>query len=153
MHQPDEQCAPPKAVLMLVSALPMRSRFIRVAVGMDMFRVIAMSMLMEMHAIAPQAPQYVSAEANQHNTDRRLQRSRELFRDRMTYQDCGTGKDEECQRMAEPPRQAVFDDITNVGSAGGYARHSRDVIGFERMLHAEQKADPQDPEHVLPDSI
>src|SRR5260370_12391893 len=69
----------------------------------------------------------------------------------MTEQDRRAGKDRERQRMTEPPRQAMFDNIVTVGSASGNARHRRDVIGFERMLHSEQKADPQNSEHALPD--
>src|ERR1700676_3901171 len=53
--------------------------------------------------------------------------------------------------MTETPRQAVLDDIANVGPASGNARHRSNMIGFERMLHPEQKADPHDSEHVLPD--
>src|ERR1700676_2102474 len=53
--------------------------------------------------------------------------------------------------MTETPRQAVLDDIANVAPASGNARHRRNMIGFERMLHPEQKADPHDSEHVLPD--
>src|SRR5260370_36423077 len=69
----------------------------------------------------------------------------------MTQQDRRAGKDKQRQRMTEPPRQAVFDNIVNVGSASGNARHRRDVIGFERMLNSEQKADPQNSEHAVPD--
>jgi hypothetical protein len=153
MHQSDKQGAPPKAMLMQVRALLMRDRFSHVAVDMDVFGAIATSMQMEMYAIAPQSPQYVCADANQHDTDRSLQRACKMFGDRLIYQDRGTGKNKERQRVAEPPCQPVLDDITDVGSAGGDARHSCDMVGFKRMLYSEQKAEPQNSEHVLPDYI
>jgi hypothetical protein len=71
----------------------------------------------------------------------------------MTEQHRGAGEDEQRQRMTEPPCQSVFNDIANVGPASGNAGHRRDVIGFERMLHSEQKADPQQSEHAFPDFI
>jgi hypothetical protein len=118
---------------------------------MNVFRTIAVHMPVKMHAVAPQPPQYVSAETNQHDADRGLQRPRKVFGDRMTQQDRGAGEDEQRQRMAEPPCQPVLDDIANVGPAGGNARDRRDVIGLQRVLHAEQKTDPQDSEHAFPD--
>ena len=65
-------------------------------------------------------------------------------------QDRGAGEDEQRQRMAETPGQPVLDDVADVGPAGGNARHRRDVIGLQRMLHSEQKAEPQNSEHALP---
>jgi hypothetical protein len=52
-----------------------------------------------------------------------------------------------------PHVRPCFDDIAEVGSARRNTRHRRDVIGFERMLHSQQKADPQNSEHKLPDFI
>ena len=71
----------------------------------------------------------------------------------MAKQDRGAGENEQRQRMAEPPRQPVLDDVTNVGPASGNARHRRNVIGLKRMLHTEQKTEPQNSEHELPDFI
>ena len=59
----------------------------------------------------------MSAKADKHDADGGLQRARNLLGDRVTYQDCCAGENEERQRVAEPPCQAVLDDITNVGSA------------------------------------
>jgi hypothetical protein len=37
-----------------------------------------------------------------------------------------------------------------MAAAGSDAGHGRDVIGFERMLHAQQKPEPQNSEHTPP---
>src|ERR1700694_4148648 len=75
-----------------------------------------------------------------------------MFGDCMTQQDRSAGENEEGQPMAETPCQPVLDNIADVGAARGNARDRRDMIGFERMLHAQQKADSQHSEHALPDS-
>src|ERR1700732_4400775 len=74
-----------------------------------------------------------------------------MFGDRLAQENRRTREHEQRQRVAEPPGQAVLDNIPNVGPASGKARHRRDMIGFERMLHSEQKPDTQDSEHALPD--
>jgi hypothetical protein len=53
MHQSDKQRAPAQAVLMQVRTFLMRDRFIHMAMDMDVFRAIAVSMLMKMPAVAP----------------------------------------------------------------------------------------------------
>jgi hypothetical protein len=53
--------------------------------------------------------------------------------------------------MTEPPRQSVFDDIAHVRPAGGYAGNRSNMVGFQRMLHPEQKTETQNSEHMLPD--
>jgi hypothetical protein len=56
---------------------------------------------------------------------------------RMAEEDRGAGENEQRQRVTRSPGQPVFDDIPDVGSAGGNARHRRNMIGFERVLHSE----------------
>ena len=90
----------------------------------------------------------MGTQTDQHDADRRLQRMRDLRGDRMADDDRGTREDKERQRMAKPPCQAVFDDIPDIGSACRNAGNRRDVIGFERMLHSQQKAQPQNSEHA-----
>ena len=75
-----------------------------------------------------------------------------LFGDRVAEQDGGAGKDEQRQRMAEPPGQPVLDDIGDMAAARGDAGDGGDVIGLERMLHAQQKTQPQNSEHTPPDN-
>jgi hypothetical protein len=38
-----------------------------------------------------------------------------------------------------------------MAAARGDARHRRDMVGFQRVLHAQQKPQPQNSEHVSPD--
>ncbi len=71
----------------------------------------------------------------------------------MSQQDRGTGKNEQGQRVTKPPRQTVFDDIPDIGPAGGNARYRRDMVGLQRVLHSEQKAKPQNSEHTRPDLV
>ena len=68
-----------------------------------------------------------------------LQRPRELLRDGATEQNRGAGKHEQGQGMAEAPGQAMPDDIADMAAARGDAGHRRDMIGLERVLHAQQK--------------
>ena len=67
----------------------------------------------------------------------------------MAKQDGGAGKDEQRQRMAEPPGQAVLDDIGDMGAPRGDAGYRGDMVGLERVLHAEQKTKSQNSEHPL----
>ena len=73
-----------------------------------------------------------------------------VFGNRVAEQDGGAGKDEQRQRMAEPPGQAVLDDIGDMAAARGDAGDGGDMIGLERMLHAQQKPQPQNSEHTPP---
>src|SRR5579872_6243362 len=107
---------------------------------------------MKMHAITLHPPQYMRAKADQHDPHGRLQRARESFGDRLADQDGCAAENEKRQRMSQPPGQAVLDDVSDIGPAGGDARDRRDMIGFQRMLHSQEKAKPEDPEHALPDS-
>jgi hypothetical protein len=50
--------------------------------------------------------------------------------------------------MAEPPGQAVLDDVGNIVTAGGDTGDGSDMIDLERMLHAEEKSKPDDSEHA-----
>jgi hypothetical protein len=52
--------------------------------------------------------------------------------------------------MAEPPGQPVLDDIGDIPAARGDAGYGGDMIGLERMLHAQQKPQPKNSEHTPP---
>ena len=117
---------------------------------MEMHRAVAMAVPVEMHAVAPQPPQHMGAEADQHDADGGLDRPGDAFGNRMAEQDGGAGKGEQRQRMAEPPGQPVLDDIGDMAAARGDAGYGGDVIGLERMLHAQQKPQPKNSEHTPP---
>ncbi len=120
------------------------------AVGVEMHRAVVMAVLVEMHAVAPQPPQHMGAEADQHDADRALDRAREMFGNGLAEPKRGAGEGEQCQRMANPPGQTMLDDVGDVGPPRGDAGDGRDVVGLERVLHAQQKAKPQNSEHVQP---
>src|SRR6478609_9539698 len=120
------------------------------AVGMEMNRSVAMAVLVKMHAVAPQPPQHMRTETDQHETDSGLDRPGDAFRDGAAEQDGGTGKGEQRQRVAEAPGQPMLDDIADMAATCGDAGHGGDVIGFKRMLHTQQKPKSQNSEHEPP---
>jgi hypothetical protein len=91
----------------------MRQHFAGMAVGMDVHRAVAMAVLVKMHAVAPQPPQHMGAETNQHDADGGLDRPRECFGDSAAEQDGGAGK----EAIWPAPRSGA-DDITNGCGAG-----------------------------------
>ena len=93
------------------------------------------------------------AEADQHHADGGLDRPDDALRDRVAEQDRGAGKGEQRQRMTEPSGQPVLDDIGRMAVARGDAGYGSDMIGFERMLHAQQKPQPQNTEHTTPNPL
>ena len=109
-----------------------------------------MAVAVKMHAVAPQPPQHMRAEPDQHDADGGLHRPRDMLGDRAAEQNRGAGKGEQRQGMAEPPGQAMADDIADTAAARGDAGHRRDMVGFQRVLHAQQKPQPQNSEHVSP---
>src|SRR6266516_8211449 len=92
----------------------------------------------------------MGAEADQHQTNGGLERAGNALRDRAAEQDGRAGKDEQGKRVAEPPGQPVLDDIGHMAAARGDAGDGGDVIGLERMLHAQQKPQPKNSEHTPP---
>ena len=80
VHQSDQQRAPAKAMLVACGRARMRRGFAGMAVGMQMHRAVAMAVPMKMHAVAPQPPQHMRAEADQHDADGGLDRPRQLVR-------------------------------------------------------------------------
>lgn len=119
-------------------------------VGVDVDRAVAMAVGVKMHPITPQPPQHMRAEADQHDADGGLQRPRQMLGNSVPEQYRRTGKDEQRQGMAKSPGQAMPDNVPHVGPPRGDTRHRRDMIGLQRMLHAEQKPQPQNSEHVSP---
>ena len=133
-----------------VRSAGMRNVFAGMAVRVDVHRAVAVAVLMKMHAIAPQPPQHMRAETDQHDADGGFQRPRPDLGDRLSEQNRRAGKGEQRQGVAEAPGQAVFEDIADIGAARGDTRYGRDVVCLERMLHPEQKPQPQNCEHGRP---
>ena len=105
------------------------------AVSVDMFRAVAMAMQMKMHAVAPQPPKHIGAETNQHDADGGFKRLGQLLGNYLTQYDCRAGEDGKRQRVAEPPCQAMLDDIDDIGLPGSNAGHRRNMVGLQRVLH------------------
>ena len=120
------------------------------AVDVDVNRAVVMAVRVDMHAVAPQPPQQMRAETDKHDTDRGLQRPGELFGDGVPEQDRRTGKGKQRQRVPEPPGQPVLDDVSDLAASRCDRGHRGDVVGLQRMLHAQQEAKTQDCEHASP---
>src|SRR3954469_17584477 len=122
------------------------------AMRMEMQGAIAMGVDVKMHAIAPQPPEHMRAQTDQHEADGALDRVRESFRERLTEQDRDPGEGEQRQAVPEAPSEAVLDDIPHVGAPGGDAGDRGNMIGLKRVLHAQQKPKPRNCEHICPAS-
>ena len=118
------------------------------AVRMNMHRAVVVAVCMKMHAVAPQPPQQMRAEAHQHDADRGLEWPGDLFRDRVAEQDRSTSEDQQRQRMTKSPGQAMLDDVADLGAACGDRGDRRDVIGLQCVLHAQQEAQTENCEHA-----
>ena len=115
---------------MIVAAALVRNGLRRMTVQMKVRSSVAVPVLMEMHAVAPQSPQHMRAEANQHDADGGFQWGRQVFGDRMAEQNCRAGEHEQGDGVTEPPGQPMLDDVTDARSPGRDAGHRRDVIGL-----------------------
>ena len=84
------------------AAQGMRRGLAGMAVGMEMHRAVAMAMAVKMHPVAPQPPQHMGAEADQHQADSSLIEPGNGFGDDQAEQDGAACKDEQRQRVAKP---------------------------------------------------
>jgi hypothetical protein len=150
VHQADQQRAPAETMIMRMRCAGMRRALAGMAMGVEVHGAVVMAVLVKMHAVAPQPPQHMGAEADQHHADGGLHRLGNAIRDRMAEQDGDSRKDEQRERMAETPGQPVLDDVGHMAAARCDAGDGGDMIGFERMLHAQQKPQPKNSEHTPP---
>src|SRR3954453_4421561 len=128
----------------------MRELFPGMAVGVKMRRAVIMAVAMEMDPVMPEPPQQLQPKPDQHDSNRRLEPVGERIGDDLASEQRRTGKGEQCQRVAEPPGQAVLDDVTDLGAAVGDAGDCGDMVGLQRMLQAQQKTQRQYCQHSAP---
>jgi hypothetical protein len=88
------------------------------------------------------------AEANQHDADARLDRPRESFGHRVAHQHGNGGKRQQSEAVAESPCQAMFDNVGDFSAARRNRGDRGDMVGLERVLHSQQKTQPQNSEHA-----
>ena len=122
-------------------------------VDMKVLDAVAMPVLMEVHALAPQPPQHMRAQPDEHDADCSFQRTRQMFGNSVTKQNRGTGEHEKRQGVPQSPGQTVFDDVADIGAPGSDAGHRRNMIGLERVLHSENEAKSQNSEHTRHDLV
>jgi hypothetical protein len=118
------------------------------AVCVQMDSAVTVRMRVKMYAIAPEPPKHMRAEADQHDPHAGLDGTRKLFRDRVPQEDGDAGKNQQGDGVAEPPGEAMLDDVADFGAARRNRGDRRDMVGLERVLHAQQKTQPQDSEHT-----
>jgi hypothetical protein len=51
--------------------------------------------------------------------------------------------------MADPPGQAVLDDVGNIAPPRGDTGDRRDMIDLQRVLHAQEKPKPENSKHAV----
>lgn len=130
-----------KAVLMIVTAALMWNGIPAMAVNVKMRGTIAVPVLMKMHTIMPEPPQYMHTEPDQHDPDRCFQRTGNVLRDHAAEKNRSAREDKQGDGVAEAPGQAVPHNIANARTPRSDAGHCCDMIGLERMLHPEQKTE------------
>src|SRR3569623_200217 len=139
MHQTHKQRAPAEAVRVAMCTLRMRDAVSGMAVQMQMLDAITVAMAVKVDAITPNPPQQMRTQPNPHDTHSGFKRLGHTFRNCLTKQDRRAGKNKQCDRMPESPGQSVPDNIADLTAPSCDARHCRNVIGFKRVLHTEQK--------------
>lgn len=90
----------------------------------------------------------MGAKTNQHDADSELDRARERFGDGPAERKGSAGEGEQGQGVADPPGQAMLDDVGDIASPHGDAGDRGHVIGLERVLQSQEKPEPQNSEHV-----
>ena len=150
VHQTDQERTPAKAVRMAMGRSIMRDGLAGMAMGVQMDGSVLVAMSVKMNPVAPQPPQHMRAETDQHDPDRGLDRARKVVGDGMAERQRSAGKYEQRQRMAEPPGQAMLDDVGDIVTARGDRGNRRHMIGLQRVLHAQQKTQSQYCKHTPP---
>jgi hypothetical protein len=104
----------------------------------------AMTVAMEMQALAAQATQHIGAQEDQHDPDGRLQPQGETFRQDAVNQKHGATDQEERGSMAQTPGQAEPEGAAEAFTAAGERRNRRQVVSLKGMAHAYQEANEED---------
>ena len=112
-------------------------RVVLVAVGMHVACAVAVLVRAEMHPLAPQPPQHMAAERQQHQPDAELEPIRHVVGKARLEQEAATGHHQQRQRMSKSPERAVQRDAAKAAAAADDARNSGDMIRLQRVLHPQ----------------
>ena len=105
------------------------------AVGVEVAGV-AVVVGMEVHALAPRAPQHVGPEQDQHQADRELQCVGGPRRQCLVDQQHYPAKDEQRQRVTHSPGGTLTHRAAHAIGARAQAGDGGEVIGLEGVLQA-----------------
>jgi hypothetical protein len=113
------------------------------AVGVDVLRAFVVTVYVHMHALADQLPGNVNAQQDEHHTDATLEKLCRRFR-----HDGGRKHDERADRkqsyrVTEAPGGTLHDTAAQGVRANDERGNGSQVIGFERMAHADQQPKKQ----------
>jgi hypothetical protein len=110
--------------------------------------IVAMPMHVHVDAAAAPAPDDLAAESQQHQPDRQLEPLAHVLGNRQPQHEAQTGDEEEGERVAHTPHRAADDSGSPAAAAGGQGRDRGEVVGFQRVPHADEESEQQDREHV-----
>ena len=106
-----------------------------------------MGMGVEMGTLAPHPRQNVDTEADQHDADDQFQGTGNAFgHDRVGQQDGGADK-KQGNGMAKAPGDAETGRLADRLRPGGERGHGGDMVGFDSVLHADEKAETEHRKH------
>lgn len=110
--------------------------------GMNVHDAPVVPVHMKMHFSPRDAAQYVESEQHEHHANRELERHRKPRRNRRIERHRNSGEEQQCTGVTDTPDDALQYGLRDGPAVCCERRHGSDMIGLERMLHAEQQ-----PEH------
>ena len=115
-----------------------------VAVDVNMRATVVMFVDMKMDSPLAHPAHDVEAEQNQHDADGKFQRRRHAVGQGQPQQDHRRADGEQRNRVAQTPdRTAQHQSPLGPVRADRHGADGRQMIGFQRVLHAEQKPERQ----------
>ena len=90
--------------------------------------------------LARRAENRAQSESDQHQRHEELEQIRDARRHLGAEQDQRDADDDERQRVADAPAQSEKRPAQRAALVTHQRRHGREMIGFERVAHAEQRA-------------
>ncbi|MDJ0942235.1 MAG: hypothetical protein QNJ30_02135 [Kiloniellales bacterium] len=147
-HQSPQQETFGMAVL--VRVLAVGGGCAQMAVGMDMRAAAVVFVSVKMNPLRTHPAQDIETEKHQHHANPELERRGHPFGQAHPQEDHGRADCEERDGMAQPPDRAAQGKAAFASVlAGRHGADRREVVGFKRVLHADQKSERQKSFHTL----
>ena len=113
------------------------------AMGMHMPHAHDVAVRVKVNSLPYEAAQHIGAQGDEHKSDRHFQRLFHVLGDRLAEGQHQAAEQGKSERVANSPRDPLPERLGERVLPGGQGGHCRQVIGFGRVLHAEQQADHQ----------